>query len=271
MRPARPEAEPPLGLEEFRDVAGRMWEEIPPVFRQGVDAVEVRDETVPHPEIGGIYTLGECLSEHWPSAYSEQGGDVRSRVVLYYGSFLALSRVDPAFGWREEIWETLLHELLHHREFAAAEYGLEEYDAAVEENFRRHAGWDFDPDFYRWVPADADGTVRIESEIFVESVVSPGRRDAEFGWRDRRWTVRVPGASEVLFVNPQNLAAGRLWVVVRRRRPWWSRLLGGPSSTDTRHMVRRALPVLLDPEEEEVDVGEEAGVGASGRDRGGAA
>jgi hypothetical protein len=250
-----------------------MWEDIPPVFRQGVDAVEVRDETVPHPEIGGIYTLGECLSEHWPSAYSEQGGDVRSRVVLYYGSFLALSGVDPAFGWREEIWETLLHELLHHREFAAAEYGLEEYDAAVEENFRRHAGWDFDPDFYRWVPADADGTVRIESEIFVESVVSPGRRDAEFGWRDRQWTVRVPGASEVLFVNPQNLAAGRLWVVVRRRGPWWSRLLGGPSSTDTRHMVRRALPVLLDPEEAgadasgkahahaEADAGEEAGEG----------
>ena len=47
---------------------------------------------------------------------------------------------DPDFDWEEEIWETLLHELLHHREFAAAEDGLEVYDAAMDENFRRRAG-----------------------------------------------------------------------------------------------------------------------------------
>ena len=164
-------------------------------------------------------------------------------MVLYYGSFLALSRLDPAFGWREEIRETLLHELLHHREFAASEAGLEAYDAAVDENFRRHAGREFDPDFYRWVPADADGTVRIESEIFVESVVPPGRREVEFDWRGRRWNVRVPGTREILFVNPRNLAAGRLWVVVRRRRSLWSRLMTGSPSRETRHMSRRALPV----------------------------
>lgn len=231
------------GPEAFRAAAGRMWEESPARFRWGVDALEVREEAVPHPEIGGVYTLGECLTEHWPSAYSEEGGDVRSRVLLHYGSFLALSRLDPAFDWREEIWETLLHELLHHREFAASEAGLEDYDAAVDENFRRHAGRDFDPDFYRWVPADSDGTVRIESEIFVESVVPPGRREAEFTWRGRRWNVRVPGTREILFVNPRNLAAGRLWVVVRRRRSLWSRLTSGSRPGDTRHTWRRALPV----------------------------
>lgn len=238
-----PAGDPPLGPREFRSLAARMWEEIPDLFRRGVDALEVRDEAEPHPEIGGVYTLGECLSEHWPSGYSEEGGDVRSRVVLYYGSFRALDALDPAFGWREEIWETLLHELLHHREFAASQAGLEAYDAAADENFRRHAGEDFDPDFYRWVPADSDGTMRIESEIFVESVVPPGRRDAEFGWRDRRWDVRVPDTPGILFVNPRNLAAGRLWVVVRRRRPWWSRLLEGGGPAETRHVWRRALPL----------------------------
>lgn len=228
----------------FEETAGRMWKEIPPVFREGVEALVVEADALLHPDIPGIYTLGECVTDHWPSAYSEEGGEVRSRIVLYHGSFLAVARMDPAFDWQEEIWETLLHELLHHREFAAAEYGLEAYDWAMDENFKRHAGRPFDPAFYRAVPADADGTVRIESEIFVESEVPSGARRASFRWRERSWTVRVPASDRVLFVNPDNLAEDRLWVVVRRRKPWWRRLLGGSWSPDgVEHLRRRALPV----------------------------
>lgn len=233
-----------MELREFEATAAEMWQEIPPVFRAGVEALVVEPDTVPHPEIPGIFTLGECVTDHWPSAYSEQGGDVRSRVFLYHGSFREVAAMDPAFDWRFEIWETLLHELLHHREFAAAEDGLEDYDWAVDQNFKRHAGQEFDPTFYRAVPADADGMVRLESEIFVESVVRPGRREVSFPWRDRRYTVRVPGSEGMLYVNPRNLAEGRLWVVVRREEPWWRRLLGGGWSPDgVEHMRRRALPV----------------------------
>ena len=232
------------GLERFRERAAEMWERIPPAYRAGVEALVVEEEPARHPEMPGIFTLGECLSDHWPSAYSEEGGDVRSRVVLYYGSFRELSERDPAFAWEEEIWETLLHELLHHREFAAAEDGLEVYDAAMDANFRRRAGEDFEPDFYRWVPADADGVVRLESETFLETVLAPGGRRAGFRWRDRDWEVRVPATDEILFVNPVNLAPDRLWVVVRRRSPWWKRLLGlGVAGGDgVRHLRRRALP-----------------------------
>lgn len=233
------------GPERFRELAASMWERIPPAFRADVEALVVEEEAARHPEMPGIFTLGECISDHWPSAYSEEGGDVRSRVVLYYGSFRELSARDASFDWRGETWETLLHELLHHREFAAAEAGLEVYDAAVDHNFRRRAGRDFDPNFYRWVPSDADGVVRLESETFVEAVVTPESREATFRWRDRSYGIRVPATGAVLFVTPENLAAGRLWVVVRRRSPWWKRLLGlGVEDGDeVRQLRRRALPV----------------------------
>lgn len=242
-RRSRPRGAP--GPDRFRSLAASMWEEIPGAYRAGVEALVVEDQAARHPEMPGIFTMGECVSDHWPSAYSEEGGDVRSRVVLYYGSFRELSRRDPAFDWRGEIWETLLHELLHHREFAAAEEGLEVYDAAVDHNFRRRAGRDFDPEFYRWVPSDADGVVRLESETFVEAAVAPESRRVRFRWRDRRFDVRVPATRDLLFVNPENLAAGRLWVVVRRRGPWWKRLLGlgGTAGDGVRHLRRRALPV----------------------------
>lgn len=241
----RPEEGRDPSVDSFRSAASEMWGRIPTRFRAGVEALVVEEEAVRHPELPGIFTLGECVSDHWPSAYSEEGGDVRSRVVLYYGSFRELAARDPAFDWHGEIWETLLHELLHHREFAAAEEGLEAYDAALDQNFRRHAGLDFDPDFYRWVPADASGAVRIESETFVESTVPAGSRQVTFRWRERGFDLRVPGTDQVLFVNPRNLTAGRLWVVVRRRESWWRRLMAmaDDQAPEVRHLQRRALPV----------------------------
>lgn len=231
-----------MEFERFRELASRMWEEIPQVYREGVDALVVEHDALPHPELRGIYTLGECVTDGWPDGYSAEG-EVRSRVLLYHGSFGALARLDPSFDWRAELWETILHELLHHREFAAGEDALDEYDRALDENFRRHAGLPFDPTFYRLVPADAHGFRRLESEVFVETTVDPDATDAVFPWRERRFTVRVPRTEAPLFVNPVNLAPGRLWVVVRRRRRWWSRLFGGrDAGREARELLRRALP-----------------------------
>lgn len=225
----------------FRRRAAEMWERIPETFRMGVEALVVEPDETPHPEIGGVYTLGECVTDHWPMGYSE-AGDVRSRVYLYHGSFRAVADMDPAFDWEEELWETLLHELLHHREFAAAEGGLEAYDWAMDENFKRYAGRDFDPAFYRVVPADERGEVRIESEMFVEAEKPPEATKATFGWRERSYSIRVPEGDVVWYVNPVNLAQGRLWAVVWPRRPWWSRWWPWSGPEDVAHLHRRALP-----------------------------
>ena len=110
-----------MNLAEFETLAGGMWDDIPAVARQGVDRVTVVEEPLSHPDFGDVFTLGECVTETWPDGFGE--GDVRSELLLYHGSFAALASRDPAFEWEEELWETILHELLHHREAAAGQRG----------------------------------------------------------------------------------------------------------------------------------------------------
>ncbi|MDX1576929.1 MAG: metallopeptidase family protein [Gemmatimonadota bacterium] len=209
-----------MKLPAFRRRASQMWDEIPPESREGVEALTVEERELSHPDFEEVYTLGECVTEVWPSGFGGEG-DTRSELVLYHGSFRALAELDPTFDWEEELWETILHELLHHREAAAGESGLDDFDWAEEQNRLRLWGRPFDPDFYRAVPADADGVVRLDSELFVESTIPPGAVEAPFNWRGHAYTIRVPAEAERAFVEVANLANGRLCVVARRRRPWW--------------------------------------------------
>jgi hypothetical protein len=220
-----------------------MFDEIPPEFRSGVDGLLVETEAAGHPSLPGIWTMGECITDDWPDGTGGIG-DTRSRIVLYYGSFENLAEHDPLFDWEAELWETIVHELLHHREAAAAESGLEVFDWAVEQNLLRHAGRPFDPDFYRAIPTDADGAIRLEGETFVEAVLSPAERTAGFEWREHTYTLRVPADTGLTFVRVKNLAGGRLWVVLRRRVAWWRRLFGAAHRGRPGHIERRALPDL---------------------------
>lgn len=229
-----------MGPDVFETVAARLWQRIPEVLKEGVEALVIEEKELGHPTLGGIYTLGECVTESWPSGYGD--GEVRSELVLYYGSFLALSFEDDAFDWEEEIWETITHELLHHREAAAGESGLDDMDWATDQNFLRLAGRPFDPAFYRSIPADPDGTVRLDSETFAEGIVEGGSSTAIFTWRGRGFGVRVPPASSMLFVRVRNLAGGRLTVVVPARVSLLRRILGGGGDV-IQVLSRRALPV----------------------------
>jgi len=197
-----------------------MWHEIPADAREGVDGLTIEPEAARHPDFHWVYTMGECLTEAWPSGAGGDG-DVRSELVLYHGSFRALAEEDPDFDWEGELWETILHELLHHRESAAGEAGLDEVDWAHEQNLRRLAGEPFDPDFCRAVPAGPDGVVKLESELFVESVIADNADEAVFEWRGRRYAVEAPVYAHRAFVEVPNLAGGRLCVIIRRRPPWW--------------------------------------------------
>lgn len=269
-----------MDIEEFRRLAAEMLEDIPPAFQQGVDAVEVTEEPVPHPDVPGVFTLGECRTEAWPSGYDE--GELRSRLLLHHGSFRALAERDPSFDWTAELWETILHELLHHREWAAGEMSLDLLDWVVEQNHRRHAGLDFDPEFYRALPADEEGVVRVDAEAFVEGMAADGavgegdaddaddggaaeeQRAAEsirFSFRGGRYRLRPGGPARPggeppgqgpppggdgpvthFFVRADNLLGGRLWVVVRRPASRWKRWLGlaEPRPAESR---ARAYPV----------------------------
>ncbi|WP_419943008.1 hypothetical protein [Candidatus Palauibacter sp.] len=230
-----------MNFRRFQAAARRMWNEIPEEAREGVEGLTIETEGVAHPEFDWVYTMGECLTETWPSGAGGDG-DVRSELVLYHGSFRALADQDPDFDWEGELWETILHELLHHRESAAGEMGLDEVDWAQEHNLRRVAGEPFDPEFYRAVPVGPDGVVRLESELFVESSVAERAVEAVFAWRGRRYAVEVPASAARAFVEVTNLAGGRLCVAVRRRRPWWRF-----GSSAGRQPVQLSSPARLAP------------------------
>jgi hypothetical protein len=176
-------------LDDFRALVDGLLKEVPPGYLDGVVAVEVSRKTIPDPVRDGVYTLGECIPLEW----SGDGSNLQSRVVLYHGSFHALSRRGD-FAWREEAWETLTHELRHHLEWRASEGALEAYDWATDQNFARHEEERFDPTFYRSGERLAEGVYKVEDDVFIEGGAGSGERSApEIVWHGKKY--RVPLAS----------------------------------------------------------------------------
>jgi len=185
-------------LVDFRTLVQRLEQDIPPEFQNGVVEIEVSHKTVPHPVRAEIYTLGECIPLEW----SGSGADLQSRIVLYHGSFQALSRLGEGdFDWREEAWETLTHELRHHLEWQANVAGLEAYDWAAEQNFARHDGEPFDPVFYRNGEEMAPGVFKVDDDVFIEA--GQGARNGallDLVWHGRNYRVTVPEESDRVWV-----------------------------------------------------------------------
>ncbi len=210
-----------MRYETFRAAAATLWRQIPEEFKGGVQGVEVERRALAHPRLPDIYTLGECLTESWPSSY-EGPETLRSRVVLYYGSFLRLAQLDPDFDWEEEIWETLTHELRHHLESLAAEDALEDVDYAADENFKRQEGEPFDPYFFRSGEVVEPGVYAVEDDIFVEVPVA-GRElppVLEFQLGRVRYRVAAPsGRADVWLIRLTAgvNARGEVHLVVTRR------------------------------------------------------
>ncbi|MEX0691394.1 MAG: hypothetical protein WD043_06095 [Gemmatimonadales bacterium] len=191
-----------------------MAEEIPESYLDGVLALDVSPRTVPHASRAEVFTLGECVP------VDGEGEDLRSRVVLYHGSFRAVAAQDPAFDWRFEAWETLTHELRHHLEWRAHADHLERYDWAAEENFARQEGDPFDPLFFRAGEPVSPDVFRVEDDVFVDRVVRVAPAVMRFPWRGRTWEVDVPDGPLPLFLCVNRLPippAGDLIVVLRRR------------------------------------------------------
>jgi len=191
-------------FQDFEELAWRDWQRIPESYKAGIDGLSVVRAAQPHPGLDDVWTLGECVTEAYPSDFG--GPDtIRSAVVLYWGSFRNVADQDPDFDWEHEVWETLTHELRHHLEALADEDALGDVDYAADENFRRWEGGDFDPWFFQRgdrVPA-AEGPAleelesvvwRVENDWFVEAgwtgTAPPTRLTLR--WADRRWSLEVP-------------------------------------------------------------------------------
>lgn len=187
-----------MRFREFERRAHDVFEEIPAHFRDGVDGLDVRPDAVPHPSLPGIFTLGECLTEHYPSDFGGPG-TIRSLVVLYHGSFQALARRSEEWDWEHEIWETITHEIQHHLESLAADDRLEMQDFVEDQNFARRQGEPFDPFFYRDANPFAPGAYEVDGDLFVELRVDDARAGP-----GERLEVEVEG-ERIAFARPDPL------------------------------------------------------------------
>lgn len=208
-----------MKYHEFETLVAQEWRRIPDRFKGGIDALVVERDAKAHPRKKDVYTLGECVTETYLSDYGS-ADTTRSVVVLYYGSFDRLARLDPQFDWEAETWETLTHELQHHLESLAAEDDLEDVDAAVEQNYLRIDGEVFDPLFYMSGVPEGGGWYRVEDCWFFETEAA-NRGRVGFEWEGRRYSVPVPDdphAFLFITVNGVDDPPEELCVVVRTRK-----------------------------------------------------
>lgn len=178
-----------MRFDDFERLIECLLAEMPPEYLDGILGVEVSRETMPHPVREEVFTLGECIPM---PAEGESETGIRSRVVLYHGSFKALSDQDPAYDWRAEAWETLTHEIRHHLEWRARAPDLEAFDLAAEANFARQTGEGFDPFFYQAGEKVADGIYRIDDDFFLEQTMEELPARIEFDWHGRGYSILPP-------------------------------------------------------------------------------
>ena len=218
-----------MDFESFEREARQVFESIPPRYRDGVDGLTVHRRPLGHPRFAGIYTLGECATESYPSSW-EGPETVRSVVHLYWGSFRALAGMNPAFDWTEQIWETLTHELRHHLESLADRDDLGGVDYAMEQAFQRDKGLDFEPDYYRRGDRIAPGVYAVEDDVYIEQRWKPAdfARAERFGftWAGQRYEIGDPvelGDVHFIRIVEGIPAPPFIELVLVRRDSWWTR------------------------------------------------
>jgi hypothetical protein len=214
-------------FKDFEATARRAWEAIPEEYLQGIDGLTVSREALAHPHLDGIYTLGMCETEAYPSEWV--GPDtLRSVVVLYFGSFQKLAAMDPDFDWEAEIFETVEHEVRHHLESLAGQDDLGDVDYAMDEGFKRFEGMDFDPWYYQRGDPLGRGTYAVEDHVFIEQVWKASDFEAapelRVSWKGREWALDRPdelGDVHFVWLEGVDDAPPALELVLVRDRTWW--------------------------------------------------
>lgn len=228
-----------MRYDVFDKAAQNAYAAIPEVYKSGVDGLVVSAEAPVHPLHDGVYTLGECQTESYPSDWSGPE-TTRSVVVLYHGSFQALAASDPGFDWQDELWETLTHELRHHLESLADEDQLVGVDYVMDEGFKRADGMDFDPWYYQRGDRIGAGVYRAEEHVFIEQTWTAADFDraeeVTFRWQGRMWRIPRPGVLgdvHYVWIDGAPTGGGTIQLVLVRKRSWRDgvrALLAGPNT-----------------------------------------
>ena len=208
-----------MKYSDFESMVGRLAGEVPAHFLEGVSEISAAPSTLPHPTRAEIYTLGECIPD--PLSDGDALKELRSRILLYHGSFQALARDDPDFDWEEETFQTLSHELRHHLEWRARTDALEDFDRAAEENFARHDGEEFDPLFFLGGEEVVAGVYQVDDDFFLDRVVRRPPPVFDFEWHGRRYRAQLPSdlrlPAYLVIAGLEEPPPGDVVVVLRRK------------------------------------------------------
>ena len=238
---------PAMTFDEFSRAAQEAFESVPEAYREGVNGVTTVEASETHPELPGVVTLGECLTQDFGSEWLGPE-TTRSRVVLYYGSFRQMAEDDPDFDWEGELWETLTHELQHHLESLADEDALGAVDYAVDESFKRERGEAFDPWYFEWGEPVSEGVWRLEDEVYIERVLTAEEFDSleeiAFTWKDQSYRFPRPKELGDIHFIVVDGTGFYVQVVLVRRTSWRQRLRGAfrsevPTVLESRAEARR--------------------------------
>lgn len=153
-------------FDTFARRARELADSYPREIMEGIEAVDVHQGVKSHPFLDGIVTLGEC--ETSPLSQLVQEEAFRSRVHIYYGSFVDIARRDPSFDIEAELDETLRHEVRHHIEDRAGLRALLEEDDLFEAHARFRAGLEVPPGWYRHGERHAPGLWSVDLDLFLE-------------------------------------------------------------------------------------------------------
>jgi hypothetical protein len=234
-----------MTFDEFQRIAEAAFEAIPEEYRVGIDGLVVSREAVPHPELPDIWTLGMCDTESYPSDWVGPE-TTRSVVIVYWGSFRNLSRLDPEFDWEAEIHETIEHEVRHHLEWLAGHDDLGDVDYAMDESFKRADGLPWDPWFFQKGEPVAPGVFALEERLFLEVELASDAFEAadhiDFEWEGRLWRLPRPtelGDLHFIWVEGVVEAPRSMEVVLVRSLGTWDRF---------RRWVKRVGPRVLESE-----------------------
>ncbi len=123
-----------LSFDRVGKLLDEMAEEFPPEFFEELSGgILLEAEKKEDPDCPGenLYLMGEFFDDL-----------LGRRIVLYYGSFAALAKLEEwtEWDWAGELYTTLAHELTHHMEGRAGLRDLEVKDEEEMEAFRRERG-----------------------------------------------------------------------------------------------------------------------------------
>jgi hypothetical protein len=181
-------ARPVPDFDAFARRAQELAESYPREVMEGIEAVDVHMDAKRHPFLEDVVTLGECETSSLSQLAQEEA--FRSRVHVYYGSFVEMAERDPSFDVDAELDETLRHEVRHHVEDRAGLGALAEEDDLFEAHARFRAGLEVPPGWYRHGERVAPGLWSVDLDLFLEL----GLRRSEFAaQRGRTLTLDVLG------------------------------------------------------------------------------